>query len=85
MSNPKRFEMVYHYENIDLAIGEKIDEEMANLFNSSTHDKDRKDIREDLTKKSAESIIEIYHQAIMKAFEVGICHQGVGLAFLVSK
>lgn len=62
--------MDYHYQNIDPAIGERIDDEIRNLFNSSTQDGDRKDIREELTEKFAERVVDVYQKAIMDAYKV---------------
>ncbi|KAJ9110051.1 hypothetical protein QFC20_003125 [Naganishia adeliensis] len=70
MSNPSRFEMDYHYQNVDPAIGDKIDDEIRNLFNSSTQDGDRKDIREELTEKSSERVVDVYQKAIMDAYKI---------------
>lgn len=64
--------MDYHYQSIDPAMGDRIDEDIRNLLNSSTHNEDRRDIREDLADKCAERVVEDYHRAIMDALEVSI-------------
>lgn len=76
MRRPKRFEMDYHYKNIDPVIGDKIDEEINDMLTSSIlaeidRDEEGEDIRGDLAKQCAERIVGYYHQAILEASKVG--------------
>jgi hypothetical protein len=70
-----RFQMDYHYQYVDSAIGEKIDEEIRKLLNSSTLGEDSKDIRKDLAKDFTERVLDFYHQAIIDAYEVSTSHR----------
>lgn len=67
--------MDYHYQYVDPMIGDKIDEEIRKLLNSSTRGEDLKDIRRDLTKDFAGRVLDFYHLAVIDAYEVSTSHR----------
>ena len=72
MGDLTRYQMDYHYQYIDRGIGDKIDEEIRKLLNSSTLGEDLKEIKKHLTENFAERVLDQYHQAIIDAYEVSI-------------